>query len=122
MESRIELQEDRAAWSGNQLIADTWNEYREGDPHRQDAFERASPSGGFCYWCAMGGECFALASVAADSCIASVESALRMTQAPRNEHYGFSSVYVIWQPKDHSEAAWLRWSKNWSKRTALRPA
>ena len=116
------LPEDRSIWQGDSLVYDSWNEFRDGDPHRQETFKRAEPCGAFCYWCAMGGESFALQSAGRESCIATVESALRASNARRNESQGLDSVYVIWQPKDHGDAAWRRWSKNWSKRTALRPA
>ena len=120
----ITLPDDKAQWLDGKLVYDSWNEFRQGDLHRQEVFERCEPTAmEFCYWCAIGGETFALKPSVQGSCIAYVESVLRASTMSRNEAgWGYDSIYVIWQPKDHSQAAWLRWSKKWAKRTALTPS
>ena len=110
----IELPADKAEWIGQRLISDTWNKYRNGEPHEQAIYTLADPCGeAFCYWCAVGGKCFALDG-GSSSCIASVESAIREAHLPR---VGREAVYVIWQPKDHKRANWRRWTDKWTKRT-----
>jgi len=112
IETKSALPDDSAVWltqGERTLVYDSWNEYRNGDPHRQETFRVANPLGDFCYWCAFDGECLALTSPG-DSCIAAVESALRAA--------GAGAVYVIWQPKDHCPANWARWQKKWAMRTA----
>jgi hypothetical protein len=76
----------------------------------------------FCYWCAIGGQCFALAPVApTQSAIASVQHALMATDMPRQQGGWIDTdvCYVIWQPKNHGVSAWQRWSRKWSARTAI---
>lgn len=68
---------------------------------------------GFCYWCACDGKAFALQPESIkDSCIATVENALRLLVPGK-----YRSTYVIWQPRANLDATWCRWAKKWSKRT-----
>ena len=112
---------DIAYWQGKALIHISYNEYRDGDPVREEVYMLCDPTGeDFCYWCAIGGRCFALAPLQ-PSCIAGVESALKAQTAIRpatKDALSYDACYVIWQPKDHTFAAWERWEKKWSKRTA----
>jgi hypothetical protein len=62
------------------------------------------------YWCAADGRAFAVRSISPNSCIATVEEALRET--------GSRNVYVIWRPKTVTKSVWNRWQKKWSARTA----
>src|ERR1017187_4300925 len=91
---KVAMPEDRAVWVEGKLVYDSWNEYREGDPHQQETFEKCEPTADFCYWCAVGGKCYALKTSSFEGgCIAATESAIRATGATRNEGYGLGSVY-----------------------------
>lgn len=103
-----------AEWRGNQLYYSSYNEYRHGNPVEDVALTMCDPTfDDFCYWCAIGGTTFALRPVVGETCIATVENALR---AQTSIQYG-SGLYVIWQPNVHSISAWTRWQKKWSVRT-----
>ena len=122
MKLLVEEHEDTAVWQGDVLVSDTWNSYRDGDPHECARLNKVNPcADSFCYWCSIGGACFALAPDSGKTCIANVESALRISGLPMHKG-GWcdnSVCYVIWQPKDHSPATWKRWTAKWSKRTAI---
>ena len=77
-------------------------------------FTKVNPcQDGFCYWCACAGEVFALQPHSLkESCIATVETALRLTVPGK-----YRSTYVCWKPRIPTMVAWNRWSKKWSKRT-----
>lgn len=103
---------DTAQWIGEKLVLTEWRGHPEVKPVIT-TFKKEPPCGGlFCYWCACDGATFALGSDSQHTCIAMVETALRLTVPGK-----YRNTYVIWQPRNHSPTVWERWAKKWSKRT-----
>lgn len=61
------------------------------------------------YWAAADGQCFGVRASGAQTCIATVESALKCA--------GARGTYVIWRPKTVTPSVIRRWVKTWSGRT-----
>lgn len=104
---------DTAQWIDGKLIHVEWRGEPEPKP-QTTTYSLAAPSGNlFCYWCAVVGDVYAVASDSNSSCIAAVNNALMLAcKVPSYRH-----IYVIWQPRNHTQKAWDNWSKKWSKRT-----
>jgi hypothetical protein len=68
------------------------------------------------YCVAANGNCFAIQGN--NACLAVAEHAVSQYLTETTGLHPYGRVYVIWQPKNHTQTVWETWVKKWAARTA----